>query len=174
MNGGGRITACDVAGDKLEELRRRARRAGVTNLTAIRIERGGALPFSGLFDRVLVDAPCTGTGVFRRNPEARWRLGPRDLEELPDEQLPILRRAAGCVAVGGRLVYATCSVMDAENDAIVDKFINEFPSFERVLVKEILGTDRAAQIGDGACLRTSPESHGADGFFAAVLRRRAE
>jgi 16S rRNA (cytosine967-C5)-methyltransferase len=172
LGGGGRIVAADVAPAKLEELRRRARRAGVTNLETHLIPPKGPLPFEGPFDRVLVDAPCTGTGVLRRNPEARWRLRPTDLVELPALQAEILARAAPLVRAGGRLVYATCSVLDAENDAVVDRFIVQNPEFEPVLIKEILGSDRALSIGDGARLRTAPERQDMDGFFAAVLRRR--
>lgn len=172
LGGGGRITATDVIDDKLDELRKRARRAGATNIEARLIERTGALPFEGPYDRVLVDAPCTGSGVLRRNPEARWRLGPHDLEELPREQAAILRRAAPLVADGGRLVYVTCSILREENDAIVKAFLEENKEFESVLLKEVLGTERALQIGDGERLRTSPDRQGTDGFFGAVLRRR--
>ena len=172
LGGAGRVTACDVADHKLEELRRRARRAGLSNVEARRIREAGPLEL-GAFDRVLVDAPCTGSGVLRRNPEARWRLGPRDLVELPKRQLAILERAAACVAPGGRLVYATCSVIRAENDDVVDGFLAANDAFAPMRLAEILGPERAAQIGDGARLRTAPDTHAADGFFAAVLRRKS-
>ncbi len=172
LGGGGRITACDVGADKLEELRKRARRAGATNVEAKHIEREGALVLGGPFDRVLCDAPCTGSGVLRRNPESRWRLSPRDVEELPRVQLGILRRAAPEVRSGGRLVYATCSVLRAENEEVVAAFLDSNPEFEQVLLKEILGRERALAIGDGTILRTAPERQGMDGFFCAVLRRR--
>ncbi len=169
---GGRITACDVSGDKLDELRKRARRAGVTNMEAKRIPEDGPLEVAAGYDRVLVDAPCTGTGVLRRNPEARWRLTPSDLTELPALQLSILERAAPTVRPGGRLVYATCSILETENAQVLDRFVECNQNFERVSVKEILGKEKAYAIGDGEVLRTLPHTHGTDGFYAAVLRRR--
>jgi 16S rRNA (cytosine967-C5)-methyltransferase len=120
----------------------------------------------------LVDAPCSGVGVLRRNPEARWRLQPRDLDELPAKQAAILERAAALCAPGGRLVYATCTVLLQENDAVVDALLDRRPDFEPVPAKEILSAERALQIGDGARLRLFPHRHDTDGFFAAVLRRR--
>jgi len=173
LGGAGRVTSCDVSAPKLEELRKRARRAGCSNVEAHEIDRGGApLDLGAPYDRVLVDAPCTGMGVLRRNPEARWRLTPKDALDLPIQQLAILHRASAHLAADGRLIYATCSTLRAENDEVVDRFLSENPRFERVLLKEILGKDRALQMGDGAVLRTSPAMHDADGFFAAVLRRR--
>ncbi len=175
LQGGGRIVACDVMSDKLEELRRRARRAGLSNVEAHRITEAGALPAAvgNDYDRVLCDAPCTGSGVLRRNAEARWRIGPQDLVALPARQVQILERVAPLVAVGGRLIYATCSILRVENDEVVDRFLESHAGFEPVPVKEILGTDRALAIGDGLRLCTAPDTHDSDGFFAAVMRRRA-
>jgi 16S rRNA (cytosine967-C5)-methyltransferase len=167
----GRLLALDVDERKLEELRRRARRAGLTNLEAMTTHAFARAP-SAPFDRVLVDAPCSGIGVLRRNPEARWRLKPIDLEELPRLQRAILDENAPRVAPGGRLVYATCTVTRAENDAVVDGFLAAHPEFVAVPAKEILGTARAAAIGDGERLRLLPHVHDCDGFFAAVLRRK--
>ncbi len=172
LQGSGRITACDVGADKLEELRKRSRRAGITNVETRRIEREGALALGGPFDRVLCDAPCTGSGVLRRNPEARWRLSPADVLELPRVQLGILRRAAPEVREGGRLVYATCSILRAENEDVVSAFLDANKDFEPILLKEILGKERALAIGDGTILRTAPQRQGFDGFFCAVFRRR--
>ena len=171
LAGAGRVTACDVAGDKLEELRKRARRAGCSNVEARRIDRAGPLGLGAPYDRVLVDAPCTGTGVLRRNPEARWRLGPNDVLELALWQLEILERAAPLVKPDGRLIFATCSALRAENDEVLARFLDRNRAFEPVLLKEILGKERALTMGDGIVLRTDPAHHAADGFFAAVLRR---
>jgi 16S rRNA (cytosine967-C5)-methyltransferase len=169
----GRLVAFDVSERKLVELRRRARRAGLTNVQALTV-RADAAPsgFDGACDRVLCDAPCSGLGVLRRNPEARWRLGPGDLAELPLRQRAILEAYAPLVRPGGRLIYATCTVTALENDRVVDGFLAAHPSFEAVPAKEILGTARAQALGDGSYLRLLPHVHDTDGFFAAVLRRR--
>jgi len=169
----GRILALDSNGKKLEELRRRARRAGLSNLSAREVI-GGALPPEaklGAWDRVLVDAPCSGLGTLRRNPEARWRLSTKMVDTYPADQLGLLIAYAPLVAIGGRLVYATCSVLREENEAVVERFLHERPDFVVMPLKEIWGKERAAQVGDGVFLRLLPHVHDTDGFFAAVLRR---
>ena len=172
----GRLTAFDPSDTKLEELRTRARRAGLTNVQALPVDEklpsSAELALHGRADRVLCDVPCSGLGTLRRNPEARWRLQPSDLDELPPLQRAILERYARLVAPGGRLIYATCTVDAAENDAVVDGFLAAHPEFVAVSAKEILGRARAEQIGDGERLRLFPHVHGTDGFFAAVLRRK--
>jgi 16S rRNA (cytosine967-C5)-methyltransferase len=191
LGGKGRLLALDTDGKKLEELRRRARRAGLTNVEAHQVEEGGAIawaragsarlspsrgardPLRGpnSFDRVLVDAPCSGLGTLRRNPEARWRLTRATVESFPARQLALLVTYAPLVAVGGRLIYATCTVARAENDKVVERFLAERDDFVPVPVKEIWGRERAERLGDGMTLRLSPNRHDTDGFFAAVLRR---
>ena len=177
----GRLVAMDVSPRKLEELGRRARRAGLSNHRWEVVPAEGALPsgmkrLSGKADRVLVDAPCSGVGSMRRNPEARWRMAPDFIDALPATQLAIALRAAPLVAPGGRLIYATCTVFEAENEAVVRRILEAEPSFERVPVKEILGKARAADLAtpDGLALAPLPHLHGMDGFYAAVLRRRAD
>jgi 16S rRNA (cytosine967-C5)-methyltransferase len=175
MGGKGRILALDVAGKKLEELRRRARRAGLSNVQAREIKNPISLPEEakpGAWDRVLVDAPCSGLGTLRRNPEARWRLDPREVAAFPARQLALLVAYAPLVAPGGRLVYATCTVLGDENERVVERFLEEAPGFEPVALKELWGKERAAQVGDGVTLRLWPHRHDTDGFFCAVLRRR--
>lgn len=125
----------------------------------------------GKADRVLVDAPCSGLGVLRRNPEARYRLGEDAIARLAHLQGSILDRFAPFVKPGGRLIYATCSILVEENDDVVGAFLERHPEFVLMTVKEILGRERAERIGDGRVLRVDPRHHDADGFFAAVLRR---
>ncbi|MEO5768728.1 MAG: RsmB/NOP family class I SAM-dependent RNA methyltransferase [Polyangia bacterium] len=177
LAGKGRVLAIDVDGKKLEELRRRARRAGLNNVTARVIGKDGAeLPAEARpsgWDRVLVDAPCSGLGTLRRNPEARWRMRPSTVAEFPPRQMGLLVTYAPLVAVGGRLIYATCTVMGDENERVVEQFLAERDDFVRVPVKEIWGRARAEELsqGEDGFLRLSPALHDTDGFFAAVMRR---
>jgi 16S rRNA (cytosine967-C5)-methyltransferase len=169
----GRILALDSNGKKLEELRRRARRAGLSNVVAREV-KGAVLPPEAklsAWDRVLVDAPCSGLGTLRRNPEARWRLSAKAVDAYPADQLALLVTYAPLVAEGGRLIYATCSVLREENDAVIERFLRERPDFVVMPLKEIWGKARAATLGDETFLRLLPHVHDTDGFFAAVLRR---
>jgi 16S rRNA (cytosine967-C5)-methyltransferase len=176
----GRILALDIDERKLSELKQRARRAGLTNIETRCLSEDGLLHLvpertvGAGAQRVLVDAPCSGLGVLRRNPEARWRLSPGDLDELTGKQRRILAASARLVAPHGRLIYATCTILRRENDAIVDEFLQSHPDFSPVSAKEILSSARANQMGDGERLRILPTENGPDGFFAAVLRRKAE
>ena len=174
LSGQGRVLALDVSGKKLEELRRRARRAGLSTVAARPITPGQPLPAEakpGHWDRVLVDAPCSGIGTLRRNPEARWRLTPAEVATFPARQLSLLVDYAPLVAVGGRLVYATCTLLAEENQRVIERFLAERREFELFPVKEIWGKERALVVGDGSTLQLRPNRHGTDGFFAAVLRR---
>jgi 16S rRNA (cytosine967-C5)-methyltransferase len=174
MGGKGRLLGLDVDGRKLEELRRRARRAGLSNVTARALEREGVMPPEarpGAWDRVLVDAPCSGLGTLRRNPEARWRLTPSVVATFPARQVALLVTYAPLCAVGGRLIYATCTILEDENEKVVQRFLSERDDFVRVPVKEIWGRAQAERAGDGLSLRLFPHRHDTDGFYAAVLRR---
>jgi len=186
LGGKGRVLALDIDGKKLEELRRRARRAGLNNVAARAVERSEAkLPPEarpGAWDRVLVDAPCSGLGVLRRNPEARWRLSPAEVRAFPSRQVALLVTYAPLVAVGGRLIYATCSILGDENERVIERFLADRDDFVRVPVKEIWGKARAEELGQGpgqgpssapadGALRLDPVRHDTDGFYAAVLRR---
>jgi 16S rRNA (cytosine967-C5)-methyltransferase len=176
MGGKGRLLALDVDGRKLEELRRRARRAGLSNVAARAVSDEAKLPDEarvGGWDRVLVDVPCSGLGTLRRNPEARWRLTPQAIAVFPARQLALLVTYAPLVAVGGRLIYATCTILEQENDKVVERFLAERPDFVRVPVKEIWGRELGEKAGDGLTLRLLPQTHDTDGFYAAVLRRKS-
>jgi 16S rRNA (cytosine967-C5)-methyltransferase len=176
----GRVLAADVDGRKLKELARRARRAGVTTVQTAELPPGdrAGLPAAlarveGKVDRVLIDAPCTGVGSLRRNPELRFRLTPAELARLPEAQLAICERALGLLAPGGRLIYATCTVLHAENRDVIARLLARHPGLEPVPVKEIWGAARAEPIaGPDGALALVPQRHGTDGFYAAVLRRK--
>ena len=159
----GRIVSTDVDSDKLEKLRKRARRAQVSNTRALHVDAPELDKLAGKADVVLVDAPCSGTGALRRNPEARWRLRETDIAELAGKQREILSRAQCFLAPGGRLVYATCSLLRAENQDVAG-------TYPGLALSEVLGAERAKALGDGHDLVLTPHRHGTDGFFARVLR----
>jgi len=171
----GRLVAADVSAPRLDAAVKRLRRAGVDNAERRLLGAGDrwAKRAAGAFDRVLVDAPCTGTGTWRRNPDARSRLRPEDLAELAAKQEAILDRASRLVKPGGMLVYATCSLLPEENERQVERFRDSHPAFSVLPLEEAW---RAVQPGapppcDGPFLSLTPARHGTDGFFAAVLRR---
>jgi 16S rRNA (cytosine967-C5)-methyltransferase len=126
---------------------------------------------AGKIDRVLVDAPCSGLGTLRRNPDLKWRQTPETVLELTRKQAGILAGAARLVKAGGRLVYATCSILVEENEAVVDAFLTSHPDFVRLSARELLAKQDIA-IEVGTDLRLAPHTHGTDGFFAVVLERK--
>ena len=172
MGNRGHLVACDVSAPRLDGAVRRLRRAGVHNAERHLVGPGDkwAKRRAGSFDRVLVDAPCTGTGTWRRNPDARQRLRELDLEELRPKQAGILDAAARLVRPGGRLVYATCSLLRDENEAQVEAFLLRHPGFA-VVPLDRAWTLPAPAPGPGPYLALTPLRHGTDGFFAAVLER---
>ena len=170
----GQLVACDVSAPRLEGAIRRLRRAGVSNTERHLVAPGDkwAKRRAGSFDRVLVDAPCTGTGTWRRNPDARLRLRELDLEELRPKQAGIMDDAARLVRVGGRLVYATCSLLIEENEAQVEGFLGRHSGFRSVPLAEAWSLQAPAP-SPGPYLSLTPLRHGTDGFFGAVLERTA-
>jgi 16S rRNA (cytosine967-C5)-methyltransferase len=175
MRSQGRLYAFDVAERRLARLGPRLARSGLSNVHAQRIEgeRDAKVKrLAGKIDRVLVDAPCTGFGTLRRNPDLKWRQSPTDVAELAVRQASILAAAATLVKPGGRLVYATCSVLPEENDAIVDAFLARNDAFAEGSAAAELAR-AGIPLDTGTRLRLLPHVHGCDGFFAAVLERRA-
>ncbi|HQR03688.1 MAG: RsmB/NOP family class I SAM-dependent RNA methyltransferase [Proteobacteria bacterium] len=174
MRSTGRLYAFDVAGARLARLKPRAARAGLSNIHPAllasehdpRIKR-----LAGKIDRVLVDAPCSGLGTLRRNPDLKWRQTPEDVAELCARQAAILTSAARLPKPGGRLVYATCSLLPEENEAIVDAFLATHDAFVRVACGDIL-TRQGIVLDTGMDLHLLPHVHGTDGFYAAVMERR--
>ncbi len=169
LKGKGRVVATDVAEHKLDELRRRARRAQAGNVQILPYAEAEALIPKA--DRVLLDAPCSGTGALRRNPEARHHLKASDLARFATAQAELLARTVSALRPGGRVVYATCSVLREENEDVVATVAG----VDVVPPKELWGRARATALtsSDGRFLQLLPHRHGTDGFFAAVLRRRA-
>jgi 16S rRNA (cytosine967-C5)-methyltransferase len=177
MGNRGRITACDTSAARLEGAAKRLRRAGVDNAERHLLAPGDrwAKRRAGSFDRVLVDAPCTGTGTWRRNPDARLRTGPEDLAELLAVQHDILVKAAELVRPGGRLVYATCSLLPQENEEQMDRFLARGDAFAPVPLDGLWAALRSGVAAPcaGPWLSLSPAGQGTDGFFCAVLERAA-
>ena len=173
MENRGHIVACDVHERRLEGAVRRLRRAGVHNVERHLVAPGDkwAKRRAGTFDRVLVDAPCTGTGTWRRNPDARSRLREEDLNELLPKQAAILDDACRLVKTGGRLIFATCSLLQEENEAQVDAFLVRHPEFALVSLR-LAWPDGLPPVGDGPYLSLTPRRHGTDGFFGAVMERK--
>ena len=169
MQNKGRVTACDVLANRLKRSAERFRRAGLHNIEVkpLTSERDPWVKkHKGAFDRVLVDAPCSGTGTWRRNPDSRWRsLGP-GLETLLPLQASILESAARLVKGGGRLVYATCSLLPEENERQIEKFLEAHPDFKLIPTQEI-----DADTPTTPYLSLTPATHHTDGFFAAVMER---
>jgi 16S rRNA (cytosine967-C5)-methyltransferase len=173
MRSQGRLYAFDTVAKRLQRLTPRLARSGLSNVhpQVIAHERDAKVKrLAGKIDRVLVDAPCTGFGTLRRNPDLKWRQTPNDLTELTAKQARILDAAATLVKPGGRLVYATCSVLSEENDAIVDAFLRKHDAFVERDAARILAEARVP-LDTGPRLRLLPHVHHCDGFFAAVLER---
>ena len=169
MENRGHLVACDVSAPRLEGAVRRLRRAGVMNSERHLVTPGDkwAKRRAGTFDRVLVDAPCTGTGTWRRNPDARQRLREQDLAELVPKQAMILDVAAKLTRPGGWLVYGTCSLLEAENENQVTAFLERHPDYTLLPLSEADPNPPCP----GPYLQLTPRQHGTDGFFAAVLAR---
>ncbi|EWS56269.1 Ribosomal RNA small subunit methyltransferase F [Methylibium sp. T29] len=178
MRNTGRLYAFDVSGHRLDALKPRLARSGLSNVYPVQIahERDDRIKrLSGKIDRVLVDAPCSGLGTLRRNPDLKWRQSPKAIEELRVKQAAILASAARLLKPGGRLVYATCSLLASENEAIAEAFSAEHPGFEALDVQPVL---ECCKVGDAGTLvqdgflRLWPHRHATDGFFAAIWLKK--
>ena len=174
MRSTGRLYAFDISDRRLAKLKPRLARSGLSNVNPVLIDSehdAKIKRLAGKIDRVLVDAPCSGLGTLRRNPDLKWRQSPESITELMPKQLSILTSAARLVKKGGRLVYATCSILDAENEGVVQQFLADHPDFELVPARDVLAEQRIdLEMGD--FLSLWPHRHSTDGFFAAVLERR--
>ena len=174
MASSGRLYAFDVAEKRLVKMKPRLARSGLSNVMPqllssendTRVKR-----LAGKLDRVLVDAPCSGLGTIRRNPDLKFRQSPESVAELTQKQTAILRSAAKLLKPGGRLVYATCSLLTEENEAVVETLLAE-GKFTLLPVNEVLAQSKI-DLDTGPMLKMSPSIHGTDGFFAAVLVKTA-
>ena len=175
MRNSGRLYAFDVSEKRLTNLGQRLKRSGLSNLHSqlISSEQDPKLKrLQAKFDRVLVDAPCSGLGTLRRNPDLKWRQTERDISELTAKQTAILDRAARLVKDGGRLVYATCSLLADENEHIAEAFLANHPDFSLVSASQVLEQEHIP-LDTGHYLKLFPHIHQTDGFFAAVFDKKA-
>ncbi|MBZ0091832.1 MAG: RsmB/NOP family class I SAM-dependent RNA methyltransferase [Sulfuricellaceae bacterium] len=175
MHSQGRLYAYDVSDKRLAKLKPRLKRSGLSNVhpqlivneNDIKVKR-----LAGKIDRVLVDAPCSGLGTLRRNPDLKWRQTPESVAELRVMQAAILAGAARLPKAGGRLVYATCSLLPEENEEVVEAFLAAHPDYRLIDCSDILKQQRIP-LDTGKYLKLLPQVHGTDAFFAAVLEKTA-
>ncbi len=178
MRNTGRLYAFDTSGHRLASLKPRLARSGLSNVHPVQIahERDDRIKrLAGKIDRVLVDAPCSGLGTLRRNPDLKWRQLAQSVTELQVKQAAILASAARLVKPGGRLIYATCSLLQGENEAVADTFgaqqAGQFKSLDAATALSRAHVDNAQNLVRNGCLRLWPHQHHTDGFFAAVWER---
>jgi 16S rRNA (cytosine967-C5)-methyltransferase len=173
----GRLYAFDISEKRLTNLGPRLKRSGLSNVHPQRIANENDAKVKrlrGKIDRVLVDAPCTGLGTLRRNPDLKMRQAESAVAELNVKQRNILDAAAALVKPGGRLVYGTCSLLEAENEAIVAAFLASHPDFKLVPAKDVFARIGIEVEGTGDYMHLLPHRHDTDGFFAAVLQREGK
>lgn len=182
MQGKGQVFAYDIDGRRLSALIPRLKRSGAHNIQLAHPDEPEVLiPLENAMDLVFVDAPCTGTGTWRRRPDAKWRVKPKQLETRMQQQDEVLREAAKYVKPGGRLLYATCSFLVEEDEDRVDAFLNTHPGWtqepaaDHAIASGLLTEDGAAAVtagqGPAGSVRLTPRSAGTDGFFFAVLKK---
>jgi len=174
----GRVVAGDVHAHRLRAMTATLKRLGAGGVQCIVLDGTSPLPFLAVFDRILVDAPCSGTGTLARNPEIRWRLKLEDLDDLHRRQFALLANALGVLAPGGKLVYSTCSLEAEENEQVVDGVLHNREDVRPVSGLQAIqphlreGVHAAEFIGQNGVFRTMPGQHGTDGFFAVVMESR--
>ncbi len=175
MRNTGRLYAFDISEKRLSRLKPRLARSGLSNVHPVRIahENDARIKrLAGKVDRVLVDAPCSGLGTLRRNPDMKWRQSLDAIDELQQKQQAILSSAARMVKPGGRLVYATCSLLKEENESVVAQFLSSHDQFSLVPMKQVLAEQKVPLDMDDY-LKLLPHVHHTDGFFAAVFERKS-
>lgn len=171
------VVACDIHESRLRAMRERFESTGPKNVSLVALDGTRALPFESKFDRILVDAPCSGTGTLARNPEIRWRLRTEDLAALHSRQVALLTSALNSLSADGRLIYSTCSLESEENEMVVQEALaanREFCAEPVKIPNEKLAEDVRARdvIDENGVFRTFPPTHHTDGFFAVAIRRR--
>jgi 16S rRNA (cytosine967-C5)-methyltransferase len=167
----GKLVACDRRDRRMALLQRTVDATRASNVFLVQADVLTPLPFSRCFDCVVVDAPCSGLGTLRRDPDIRWRRREGDLATLASAQRRMLQHAAASVGPGGRLVYATCSTEPEENEEVADAFLRTAPEFVLVDARQVHPLLPAAVVDERGHLRTTADRHGLEGFFGAVFER---
>ena len=176
----GMVVAAERHAHRIKAMREQFKRLHLPNVRVLELNAEKPLPFGAQFDRILVDAPCSGTGTFSRHPEIRWRLKPEQLRELHALQRSLLQNALETLAPGGRLVYSTCSMEPEENENVVEEVLKGRKEFSRMTAADVSGALRermatsasADSLFDGeGYFRTMPHKHQTDGFFAAIIEK---
>lgn len=174
IDGRGRVIACDVRDRRMGLLRRTVAATGARNVDLVQADLMAPLPFVARFSTVIVDAPCSGLGTLRRDPDIRWRRTASDLPVLAAAQRTMLENAAAVVAPGGRLVYATCSTEPEENEDVVRWFLGGHAQFRSVPAGRAHASLAGELVDEAGCLRTEPDRHALEGFFGAVFERASQ
>jgi len=176
--GSGRLVTCDVSASRLRTMARLLPHwlPKEVRWLAIRLDATQALPFVCQFERILLDAPCSGTGTLARNPEIKWRLRQADLKRLVEAQVKMLKIALRSLCMAGRLVYATCSLEPEENEGVVERVLEELPGYQLVLRADLESSYPALDpfFDPRGYLRTRPDLYKMDGFFAAAIVRKSQ
>jgi 16S rRNA (cytosine967-C5)-methyltransferase len=175
MKNRGEIFATDINSFRLEELRKRTKRAGAQNVRVQEIQTIEELveQYSQFFDIIFVDAPCSGIGTIRRNPGMKWMVREQTVNEVSDKQQSILHSSVPLVKEGGRIVYATCTLLRQENEAVVEEFIVRHPEFTLVDANGLLDKWHIGLAARGPFFKLLPHMNGTDGFFCAVLEKQS-
>jgi 16S rRNA (cytosine967-C5)-methyltransferase len=174
----GRVIAGDIHEHRLRMIEQQLKRTHTKNVSLAALDAMRPLPFSERFDRVLMDAPCSGTGTLSRNPEIRWRLKAEDLNEAHRSQTAMLRNSLAAAGKSGRVVYSTCSLEPEENENVVGAVLSEAPEWQVIsgqpaLAGHLRDTEMSEKLfAADTFFRTFPPEHSVDGFFAAVLARK--
>jgi 16S rRNA (cytosine967-C5)-methyltransferase len=172
MQGKGLLIACDVRANRMDLLRRTVQASGAANIRLARADFLAAPPFLRPFDCVFVDAPCSGLGILRRDPDIKWRRRKEDLARFAERELQLLQCAAEAVAPGGRLIYSTCSSEPDENEAVAAAFLARTDAFVPVDARDAAPALASALVDARGHLRTFPHVHGLEAFFGAVFVRK--
>ena len=173
MHDSGLLVASDVRPKRVALMRDTIRSSGATHVRLVHVPPEGALPFQRVFDRVIVDAPCSGLGTLRRDPDIKWRRSEGDLPALAAAQIDLLTRAAAVVRPGGRVVYATCSSEPDENDQVVREFLGRHPEWHAIDLRREAPAGLGAVLDEHGSLRTLPFAHGLEAFYAVAMELRA-